>query len=72
MKNNSHKLFPQLILKDEEHILEEIYVSPLGHLMVKFYRPLNKTWSVYNIGKWENELLPLIKNKIGEDMLLKT
>ncbi len=69
---NSYQLYPEVRINGNLRIVDEIYIAPLGHLMIKFYKPLNKTWSVYNIGKWEEELLPHIQDKIGADILIKT
>ena len=39
-----------------EGLLEDIYVSDLGFIMVKVFYPSNKTYTTYNINKLENFL----------------
>ncbi len=68
MKQNSYKSFPKLNIKGEDVILEEIYIAPLGHLMIKFYKESNKTWNTYNVGKWKEVILPLIEKKINGEV----
>ena len=68
MKQNSYKSLPKLNIMGEDVILEEIYVAPLGHLMIKFYKESNKTWSTYNLGEWKEVILPLIKEKINGEV----
>ena len=68
MRPNSYKSFPKLNIKGEDVILEEIYIAPLGHLMIKFYKESNKTWNTYNVGKWKEVILPLIEKKINGEV----
>ena len=58
-----YKYHPSIKINDKNATLDEIYVSPLGHLMVKVYLPEKKIWNTYNVGKWEKVILPLIKEK---------
>ncbi len=64
--NCGYKSHPEIQINDEEATLDEIYVSPLGHLMVKVFFPKKKVWSTYNIGKWENIILPQMEEKIDK------
>jgi hypothetical protein len=68
MKPHSYKSFPKLNIEGEDVILEEIYIAPLGHLMIKFYKESNKTWNTYNVGKWKEVILPLIEEKINGEV----
>ena len=61
--NNGYKSHPTININDKKALVDEIYVSPLGHLMVKVFFPERKIWSTYNIGKWEEIILPMIKEK---------
>ena len=60
---SGYKSYPPININDKEAILDEIYVSPLGHLMVKVFFPERKIWTTYNIGKWEEIIMPKIKEK---------
>jgi len=71
MKQNNYKSFPSLKLKGENVIIEEIYIAPLGHLMIKFYKENNKTWNTYNVGRWKEVILPLIEEKINGDIMVE-
>ena len=68
MKQNSYKSLPKLNIEGEDVILEEIYIAPLGHLMIKFYKERNKTWTTYNLGEWKEVILPLIEEKINGEV----
>ena len=39
-----------------EGLLETLYVSELGYVMVKVYYPTEKRWVTYNINRVENIL----------------
>lgn len=39
-----------------EGLLETLYVSELGYVMVKVYYPIEKRWVTYNINRVENIL----------------
>lgn len=39
-----------------EGLLETVYVSELGYVMVKVYYPTDKRWVTYNINRIENIL----------------
>ena len=39
-----------------EGLLEKIYISELGYVMVKVYYPIEKRWVTYNINRVENIL----------------
>ena len=39
-----------------EGLLENVYVSELGYVMVKVYYPIEKRWVTYNINRVENIL----------------
>ncbi len=58
-----YKSHPPIKINNKDANLDEIYVSPLGHLMIKVFFPEKKIWNTYNIGKWEKVILPLIKEK---------
>jgi hypothetical protein len=60
---SGYKSHPPININDKEAILDEIYVSPLGHLMVKVFFPERKVWTTYNIGKWREIIMPKIKEK---------
>ena len=72
MKQSNYKSFPPLHLNGEDVIIEEIYIAPLGHLMIKFYKENNKTWNTYNVGRWEEIILPLIEEKIEGEVITPT
>ena len=58
-----YKATPPVKINDKDAIVDEIYIAPLGHLMVKLYFPDKKVWTTYNIGEWKNIILPHIKEK---------
>ena len=67
---DGYKGYPKFNIGEREGILEEIYVSPLDHIMVKFYYPHNKTWTTINIGKLEEIILPnLHKHIIPQEII---
>jgi len=68
MKPHSYKSFPKLNITGEDVVIEEIYIAPLGHLMIKFYKESNKSWNTYNVGKWTEVILPLIEEKINGEV----
>lgn len=68
INKHSYKSFPQVCIEEEDALLEEIYVSPLGHLMVKFYLPTTKIWRTFNIGKWGDVLGPHLESYIKEEI----
>lgn len=68
MKQNNYKSFPTINVEGEDVVIEEIYISPLGHLMIKFYKEKNKTWNTYNLGRWKEVILPLIEEKINGEV----
>lgn len=43
--------------KDGEKILEKIYFTELGHVMVKIYDPKSKTWLNQRIGNLDSMLV---------------
>jgi len=61
---NSYQLYPKLRIDGAPRIIEEIYIAPLGHLMVKFFNEEKKTSHTYNLGLWEDVLLPVMENKM--------
>ena len=67
----SYKHLPKFTIEEKEALLEEIYISPLGHLMVKFYLPTSKIWRTFNIGKWEDIIIPHLSNYIKEEIVVK-
>jgi len=69
MIQNSYKSFPTLNINGEEAVIDEIYIAPLGHLMIKFYLEKNKTWTTYNVGRWKEVILPLIEEKISGEII---
>ena len=42
---NSYQLYPKLRIDGAPRIIEEIYIAPLGHLMVKFFNEEKKNFS---------------------------
>ena len=60
---SGYKSNPPIKINDKNATLDEIYVSPLGHLMVKVYFPSTRIWNTYNVGEWSDIILPLIKEK---------
>lgn len=69
MKQSNYKSFPTLNINGEEVLIDEIYIAPLGQLMIKFYREKNKTWITYNVGRWKEVILPLIEEKIKGEVI---
>ncbi len=61
---NSYQLYPKLKINGEWRIIEEIYIAPLGHLMIKFYDEERKTFHTTNVGLWEEVLVPMMENKM--------
>ena len=61
---NSYQLYPKLRIDGAPRIIEEIYIAPLGHLMVKFFNEEKKTSHTYNLGLCEDVLLPVMENKM--------
>ncbi len=67
--NNSYQLYPKLEINGELRSIEEIYIAPLGHLMIKLYDEERKTFHTTNLGLWEDVLVPIIENKM--DVVIK-
>ena len=42
---NSYQLYPEVIINGNLRIIDEIYIAPLGHLMIKFYDEERKTYN---------------------------
>jgi len=61
---NSYQSYPKIRIEGRVRTIEEIYIAPLGHLMIKFYDEDKKTYHTSNLGLWENVLLPTIENKM--------
>lgn len=40
----------KIILNNEKYLLEKIYVSELGFIMVKLFKPATQTYHRYNCG----------------------
>ena len=51
------------------YLMEEIYIAPLGHLMIKFYDEDKRTFHTFNVGLWKDVLLPIMEKKI--DVFIK-
>jgi len=66
---NSYQSYPQIRINGNLRIIEEIYISPLGHLMVKFYDEKKKMFNTFNLGLWEDVLKPIMENKM--DVFIK-
>ena len=66
---NSYQLYPEVIINGNLRIIDEIYIAPLGHLMIKFYDEERKTYNTYNLGLWKDVLLPVMENKM--DVFIK-
>ncbi len=47
----------KIITKKGEGILEKIFISDLGYLMVKVYFPEDKNFITWNIGKFNDVLI---------------
>lgn len=61
---NSYQSYPNLNVDGKKRTLEEIYIAPLGHLMVRFFDETNKTTHTYNLGLWEDVLFPIMENQM--------
>jgi len=66
---NSYQLYPEVRINGNLRIIDEIYIAPLGHLMIKFYDEERKTYNTSNLGLWEDVLLPIMENKM--DVFIK-
>lgn len=57
----------KVVLNDENYLLEKIYESELGFIMVKLFKPATQTYHKYNCGlnNPENNFIHDLKSKNG-------
>ncbi len=46
---------PEIIIHGEKYLLEDIFISELGYLMVRIYSPDKKNFTTYNLGTHDPE-----------------
>jgi|688.fasta_scaffold00022_21 hypothetical protein len=46
---------PSLVMDGEKYIIDDIFISELGYLMVKLYSREKKTYTTYNLGNYNPE-----------------